>query len=78
MLPFASTGIPGNEGFTWDFFNYTPALVGAAFLLFGGWYVLSARKWFKGPVVQGTEEELERIESEYERGGPATTVSPAK
>ena len=62
VLPFASTGIPGNEGFTWDFFNYTGSLVGATFLLFGGWSMLSARKWFKGPVVQGTEEELERIE----------------
>jgi hypothetical protein len=78
VLPFASTGVPGNEGFTWDFFNYTGPLVGAAFILFGGWYVLSARKWFKGPVVQGTEEELERIEREYEPGPPAPTVSPAK
>src|SRR5215203_2758483 len=78
VLPFASTGVPGNEGFTWDFFNYTGPLVGAAFILFGGWYVLSARKWFKGPVVQGTEEELERIEREYEPGRPAPTVSPAK
>ena len=31
-------------------------------LLFGGWYVLSARKWFTGPVAMGTEEELERME----------------
>src|SRR5215204_2008515 len=66
VLPFASTGIPGNEGFTWDFFNYTGVLVGIAFILFGGWYVLSARKWFKGPIVQGTEEELEEIERGYE------------
>jgi hypothetical protein len=77
VLPFASTGIPGNEGFTWDFFNYTGPLVGGAFILFGGWYLLSARKWFKGPVVQGTEEELERIEAEYETPG-AATASPAK
>ena len=26
---------------------------------FGGWWVVSARKWFKGPVRMGTEEELE-------------------
>ena len=55
----------------------TPLLVGAALLLFGGWYVVSAHKWFKGPVRQGTEEELERIEREYETGGSATTASPA-
>ena len=53
MLPFASVGIPGNDGFTWDFVNYTPILVFGAFLLFGGWYLLSAHKWFKGPVRMG-------------------------
>jgi amino acid transporter len=72
VLPFASVGIPGNEGFTWDFVNYTPLTVGVAFVLFGGWYLLSARKWFKGPIVQGSEEELERIEREYETPGGAT------
>src|SRR5262245_14750985 len=74
-LPFASVGIPGNEGFTWDFVNYTPLLVGGAFVLFGGWYLTSARKWFKGPVRQGTEEELEAIERQYETpGGPGVTT----
>jgi nitroreductase len=72
-----SVGIPGNEGFTWDFVNYTPLTVGGAFVLFGGWYLLSAKKWFKGPIVQGTDEELEAIEREYETPSPAT-VSPAK
>ena len=43
-----------------------------AFVLFGGWYVLSARKWFKGPIRQGDEAELERIEREFgEAGTPA-------
>jgi amino acid transporter len=69
LLPFASVGIPGNEGFTWDFVNYTPLTVGAAFLLFGGWYLLSAKNWFKGPIRQGDEAELERIEAEYGRRG---------
>ena len=27
-----------------------------------------ARKWFKGPVRMGTEEELERLEAEQEKG----------
>ena len=43
-----------------------PALVLAAFLLFGGWWVLSANKWFKGPVRMGTEEELEQFEQRLE------------
>ena len=28
----------------------------------GLWYAVSARKWFKGPKVQGTAEELAEIE----------------
>ena len=40
----------GTRGFDWNVVNYTPITVGGAFLLFGGWYVISAKKWFKGPV----------------------------
>ena len=54
LLPFAKVGIPGNEGFTWDFVNYTPITVGAALLLVGGWYVLSAHKWFKAQCGTAT------------------------
>ena len=37
----------------------------AQLILFGGWYLLSARKWFKGPVREaGTDTELEDIERE--------------
>src|ERR671931_615452 len=77
LLPFAFGGIPWNKGFDWNLVNYTPLTVGGAFVLLGGWYLLSARKWFKGPVVQGTEEELERIEAEYEppTGRAATEVA---
>ena len=53
MLPAYQGGIPFKSNFDWNLFNYTPLPVFAAFLLFGGWYVLSARKWFKGPVRQG-------------------------
>ncbi len=39
--------------------------MGAALILFGGWYLVSARKWFKGPVREaGTDRELEDIERE--------------
>jgi hypothetical protein len=69
FAPFSYSGIPWNTGFDWNVFNYTLLTVGGAFLLFGGWYVLSAKKWFKGPIRQGDEEELERIEAEY--GAPA-------
>jgi amino acid transporter len=78
MLPSFHGGIWWNSDFDWNLVNYTPFVVGAAFLLFGGWYVLSAKKWFKGPISMGSEEELERIESEYEGGGgPTLGPSPA-
>jgi amino acid transporter len=47
-------------------FNYTPAVF---LIVLGGaslWYALSARKWFKGPRVQGTAAELAAIEKELE------------
>jgi amino acid transporter len=43
-------------------FNYTPVVVLGVFLLVTIWWLASARHWFKGPIVQGTEEELEAIE----------------
>ena len=58
---------PGGLGLkTIDALNYAPVAVGAVILLAGGWYLLSARKWFKGPKVQGTKEEMEAIERELE------------
>src|SRR3989440_1232902 len=67
-------GIPFKNGFDWNLFNYTLPAVGAAFLLFGGWSRVSARKWFKGPIRQGDEEELDRIERGFGEAptGPAT------
>ena len=62
FLPPYKVSIPGQEGWSWDYVNYAPVLVAAAFALFGGWWVLSAKNWFKGPVRMGTEEELELLE----------------
>ena len=45
-------------------FNYTPIAVVAVLGFAGIWYGVSARKWFKGPKVQGTPEELAAIEHE--------------
>ena len=39
-------------------------------ILFGGWYLLSGRKWFKGPIRQGTDEELRQIEAGYGEAFP--------
>ncbi|MGZ4411936.1 MAG: hypothetical protein ACXVY8_07350, partial [Gaiellaceae bacterium] len=79
IMPITPTGVPGNSGFTWLSFNYAPIAVVGTLVLVGGWWLLSARKWFKGPVVQGTAEELERIEAGYGEpvAQPAAVEAPA-
>jgi amino acid transporter len=47
-------------------FNYAPVAVGVVLLFAGGWWVLSAKNWFKGPKVQGSAEELAAIERDLE------------
>jgi amino acid permease (GABA permease) len=58
VLPQVS---PGN---TLSTFNYAPVAVGVVLLYSGGYWLLSAKNWFKGPKVQGTAEELAKIEAE--------------
>lgn len=38
-------------------FNYAPVAVGAVVLFAGGWWVLSARKWFTGPPFSSDPDE---------------------
>jgi amino acid transporter len=47
-----------------DVFNFTPVVVGGLFVVVGIWWLVSARKWFTGPKVMGTPEELAAIERE--------------
>ena len=47
-------------------------------LLVGVWWLLSASKWFKGPISQGTPEELARIEAQYEHGAPPARRRPRR
>ncbi|MGH3566868.1 MAG: amino acid permease [Pseudonocardia sp.] len=69
LLPVSPNAIPGAPDFDWNVVNYAPLTVGGALALFGGWYLLSARKWFTGPVREaGTEEELTSIERQLEAG----------
>jgi amino acid transporter len=56
MLPQFS---PGNTVAT---FNFAPVAVLAVIGFAGIWWAVSARKWFTGPKVQGTAEELAEIE----------------
>jgi amino acid transporter len=66
MLPTTPGGIPWNKAWDWNLANYAPVTIGGALLLFGGWWVLSAHKWFEGPVRMGTDEELEALEAKQE------------
>jgi amino acid transporter len=66
IFPLYKVGLPWEGDFTWEFTNYTVIWFAAIGLIFGGWWVLSARRWFKGPVRMGTDEELERYEAEFE------------
>ena len=52
-------------------FNYAPVAVLVVLLFAGGWWFLGARKWFKGPRVQGSAEELAAIERELTEVGAA-------
>jgi amino acid permease (GABA permease) len=53
-------------------FNYTPIAVLAVLGFAGIWWLVSARKWFTGPKVQGSEQELEEVEHDLESLGGAT------
>jgi amino acid permease (GABA permease) len=63
VLPQAA---PGNTATT---FNYAPVAVGVVLLYSGGYWFLSARNWFKGPKVQGSADELAKIEAELAAAG---------
>ncbi|MDX6318917.1 MAG: hypothetical protein QOD35_2317, partial [Nocardioidaceae bacterium] len=63
--------LPTTSPVTADTFNYTPIAVLAVLGFAGIWWLVSARKWFTGPKVQGSEAELEAVEHELESLGGA-------
>ncbi|MGH2971830.1 MAG: amino acid permease [Gaiellaceae bacterium] len=75
LMPTVPQGIPWHSDFNWNLVNYAPITVGGVLVLVGAWWLVSARKWFKGPVVEGTEEELERIEAGMDAAGAAQPAS---
>ncbi|MGI8512520.1 MAG: amino acid permease [Solirubrobacteraceae bacterium] len=68
-LPFSSSGVPWEDDFDWNTFNYTPLVTGGVFLAVGLWWLVSARKTFTGPrhTVQEIDAELDERSS-----GPAS------
>jgi amino acid transporter len=77
ILPTSPAGVPWRDEFTWVSFNYAIVAVGGTILLVGGWWLLSANKWFKGPIVQGTPEELAAREAQFEGGAADAAPSSA-
>jgi amino acid transporter len=77
MAPLSPAGVPWNSAFTWLSFNYAPIAVLGTLLLVGGYWMLSARRWFVGPIAQGSEEELAQIEAQFEPGGHGAAVPSA-
>jgi amino acid transporter len=58
-LPFVSTGVPWVDGFDWANFNYTPLAIILP-LLFGVWYLVSAKNKYQGPVSTLEEDVVTR------------------
>ena len=50
IMPIVPAGVPWSDDFTWSAVNYAPIAVGGVVGLVALWWVLSARKWFTGPV----------------------------
>jgi amino acid transporter len=49
LLPYTPTGLPWNDDFDWTVVNYVPLAVLLP-LIFGVWYLISAKNKYQGPV----------------------------
>jgi amino acid transporter len=58
-LPYTPTGLPWNEEFDATVVNYTPLAILIP-LIFGVWYLVSAKDKYKGPVRTLEEDEITR------------------
>jgi amino acid transporter len=72
-LPFSSAGVPWESDFDWSLFNYTPVVTFGVFTAVGIWWLVSARKWFKGPrhTVQEIDRELGEVPEAPPEPSPA-------
>lgn len=77
VFPLYKAGLPWEDDFSWELTNYTILWFAGIGIFFGGWWALSAKNWFKGPVRMGTEEELERLEEELAGRYELPTEAPA-
>jgi amino acid transporter len=59
FLPYTPTGLPWNDDFDWTVVNYVPLAVLLP-LIFGVWYLVSAKDRYQGPVRTLEEDEVTR------------------
>jgi amino acid transporter len=58
-LPYAPEGLPWNDGFDAPLVNYTPFAIVIP-LIFGIWYLISAKDKYQGPIRTLEEDEVTR------------------
>jgi amino acid transporter len=58
-LPYAPAGLPWNDGFDASLVNYTPFAILLP-LIFGLWYLISAKDKYQGPIRTLEEDEVTR------------------
>ena len=58
-LPYTPAGLPWNDGFDTSLVNYTPLAIVIP-LIFGVWYLISAKDSYQGPVRTLEEDEVTR------------------
>ncbi len=58
-LPYTPAGLPWNDGFDTSLVNYTPIAIVIP-LIFGVWYLISAKDKYQGPVRTLEEDEVTR------------------
>ncbi len=56
-LPYTPAGLPWNDDFDTSLVNYSPLAILIP-LIFGGWYLISAKNYYKGPVRTLEEDEI--------------------
>jgi amino acid transporter len=57
LLPYTPAGLPWNDDFDATLVNYVPLAIVIP-LIFGVWYLISAKKTYKGPVRTLEEDEI--------------------
>jgi amino acid transporter len=57
FLPYTPAGLPWNDGFDASLVNYVPLAIIIP-LIFGGWYLVSAKDRYQGPVRTLEEDEV--------------------